>query len=158
MSIMTITRLYRWSPLVALVLLVGCSSSAENVHGINLSASNFSGPVAIVFGDPLAPPLKIEDGWVQIDPSKSNIVRTSTSFIPTASWRLNGRDLPRPSSPAGQIALRKTGQGSYKNSMNKVFYIYAHIGSASDFPNTEEFETLLGRQATQAFEHITAQR
>jgi hypothetical protein len=155
---MRTARLYRWSPLVALALFVGCSNQGDNVRGINLATSNFSGPVAIVFGDPLAPPLKIEDGWAQIDPSTSNMVRTSSSFIPTTNWRLNGQDLPRPGSPSDQIALRRTGQGSFRNSMNKVFYIYAHIGPVSDFRNTEEFETLLGQHATHASEHIMAKR
>ena len=143
---------------MALALFVGCSNPADNVHGINLTTSDFSGPVAIVFGDPLAPPLKIEDGWVQIDPSKSNIVRTSSSFIPIANWRLSGQGVPGPGSAADKIALRKTSQGSFQNSVNKVFYIYAHIGPASDSPNQDEFETLLGRHATQASERIMAKR
>jgi hypothetical protein len=141
-----------------LALFIGCSNPGDNVHGINLATSNVSGPVAIVFGDPLAPPLKIKDGWAQIDPSTSNIVRTSSSFIPITTWRLNGQDLPGSEAPSDQTALRRTGQGSFRNSMNEVFYIYAHVGTASDFPKTEEFETLLGRHATQASEHIMAKR
>lgn len=152
--------LYQLSLLLALALLPGCSNSGKDIHGINIRSSSFSGPVAIIFEDPSAPPLIVEHGHVQIDPTSSNIIRTSSPFISTATWTLNGKPLPGPDSPSHQAALRKLGQGSLKSSSTetKIMFKYAWIGAATDLTNIENFETLLGRHAHQVGENILVQR
>lgn len=144
--------------MVAVTLLVGCNKESEEVKGINITGTtNLTGWVAIVFGDPSAPALAVQDGLAEIDVSETNIIRTSTALLLSATWLLERRELPGPDAPPDVKAIRRNGRGSYTGPPT-VTYNYVFVGTANEFAEAEDLEKIVGPIANEVREKIRAGR